>query len=142
MSSNLRSKVWLPETLKLSVHSGSDKFSIYPIIKNLIAKHDAGARKTAGTTWLEEVIGLAKAGGEALYAKEVYAGAYSRFEELTGPCGRDRYRQICPTDSRRSQGLGLRQIRQHSTPRPKPYGLQSELPPTYPCRLQSRRRND
>ena len=32
--------------------------------------------KTAGTTWLEEVIGLAEAGGEGLaLAKEIYAGA-------------------------------------------------------------------
>ncbi|MEM9079479.1 MAG: tagaturonate epimerase family protein [Verrucomicrobiota bacterium] len=77
----------LPETLKLSVHSGSDKFAIYPIIKKLIQKHDAGLHvKTAGTTWLEEVIGLAEAGGDGLgIAKEVYAGAYSRFDELTGP---------------------------------------------------------
>ncbi|MGC6424881.1 MAG: tagaturonate epimerase family protein [Lentimonas sp.] len=77
----------LPETLKLSVHSGSDKFSIYPIIKKLITKHNAGLHvKTAGTTWLEECIGLAEAGGEALdIAKEVYAGAYNRFDELTGP---------------------------------------------------------
>lgn len=77
----------LPETLKLSVHSGSDKFSIYPIIKKLIAKHDAGLHvKTAGTTWLEECIGLAEAGGDALeIAKEVYAGAFGRFDELTGP---------------------------------------------------------
>ncbi|MEO0796727.1 MAG: tagaturonate epimerase family protein [Verrucomicrobiota bacterium] len=77
----------LPETLKLSVHSGSDKFSIYPIIKKLVAKHSAGLHvKTAGTTWLEEVIGLAEAGGAALeIAKEVYAGAYARFDELTGP---------------------------------------------------------
>jgi len=77
----------LPETLKLSVHSGSDKFSIYPIIKKLIAKHDVGLHvKTAGTTWLEEVIGLAEADGEALQiAKDVYAGAYARFDELTGP---------------------------------------------------------
>ena len=77
----------LPETLKLSVHSGSDKFSIYPIINQLIAKHGAGLHvKTAGTTWLEEVIGLAEAGGDALtIAKEVYAGAYGRFDELTGP---------------------------------------------------------
>lgn len=77
----------LPETLKLSVHSGSDKFSIYPIIKKLIAKHDAGLHvKTAGTTWLEEVIGLAEAGGTALkIAQEVYAGAYARFDELTAP---------------------------------------------------------
>ena len=77
----------LPDTLKLSVHSGSDKFSIYPIINKLIAKHDVGLHvKTAGTTWLEEVIGLAEAGGEALsIAKEVYAGAYDRFDELTAP---------------------------------------------------------
>ena len=77
----------LPDTLKLSVHSGSDKFSIYPIINKLIAKHDAGLHvKTAGTTWLEEVIGLAEAGGEALsIAKEIYAGAYGRFDELTAP---------------------------------------------------------
>jgi hypothetical protein len=77
----------LPETLKLSVHSGSDKFSIYPIIKKLIAQHDAGLHvKTAGTTWLEEVIGLAEAGGSGLeIAKEVYAGAHGRFDELTGP---------------------------------------------------------
>ena len=77
----------LPDTLKLSVHSGSDKFSIYPIINKLIKKHDAGLHvKTAGTTWLEEVIGLAEAGGDALQiAKDVYAGAHSRFDELTGP---------------------------------------------------------
>jgi len=77
----------LPETLKLSVHSGSDKFSLYPIINRLVKKHGAGLHvKTAGTTWLEEVIGLAESGGEGLaIAKEVYAGAYGRFDELTGP---------------------------------------------------------
>jgi hypothetical protein len=77
----------LPETLKLSVHSGSDKFSIYPIINRLIKKHGCGLHvKTAGTTWLEEVIGLAEAGGEGLaIAKEIYAGAYARFDELTAP---------------------------------------------------------
>jgi hypothetical protein len=77
----------LPETLKLSVHSGSDKFSLYPIINRLIKKHQAGLHiKTAGTTWLEEVIGLAESGGEGLeIAKEVYVSAYGRFDELTGP---------------------------------------------------------
>lgn len=77
----------LPETLKLSVHSGSDKFSIYPIIKKLIAKHGAGLHvKTAGTTWLEELIGLAESDGNALQiAKSIYEGAYNRFDELTGP---------------------------------------------------------
>ncbi len=77
----------LPGTLKLSVHSGSDKFSLYPIINRLIKKHGCGLHvKTAGTTWLEEVIGLAESGGEALrLAQEIYAGAYGRFDELTGP---------------------------------------------------------
>lgn len=77
----------LPDNLKLSVHSGSDKFSIYPIIGELIKKHDKGIHiKTAGTTWLEEVIGLAMAGGEALeMAKHIYTEAYSRMDELCGP---------------------------------------------------------
>jgi len=77
----------LPENLKLSVHSGSDKFSIYPIIGKLIKKYDVGVHiKTAGTTWLEEVIGLAMAGGEALeMAKKIYREAYNRREELCAP---------------------------------------------------------
>ena len=77
----------LPETLKLSVHSGSDKFSIYSIINRLVKKHGCGLHvKTAGTTWLEEVIGLAESGGDGLQlAQEIYAGAYGRFDELTGP---------------------------------------------------------
>jgi hypothetical protein len=45
----------LPENLKLSVHSGSDKFSIYKAIHDAVKKFDAGVHlKTAGTTWLEE----------------------------------------------------------------------------------------
>lgn len=77
----------LPENLKISVHSGSDKFSIYPIIHRAIKKFDMGLHlKTAGTTWLEEVIGLAKSGGNGLeIAKEIYAQAYVRFEELAKP---------------------------------------------------------
>jgi len=77
----------LPKGLKLSVHSGSDKFSLYPIIGRLIKKYDKGIHiKTAGTTWLEEVIGLALAGGKALdMVKRIYAGAISRFDELTAP---------------------------------------------------------
>lgn len=77
----------LPEGLKLSVHSGSDKFSIYPVMGRLIRAHGKGLHvKTAGTTWLEEAIGLAMAGGEALsLVKEIYIGALDRFDELTGP---------------------------------------------------------
>lgn len=77
----------LPENLKLSVHSGSDKFSIYPPIAETLKAFDAGLHlKTAGTTWLEELIGLAMAGGDGLQiAKEVYAKALPRFDELCGP---------------------------------------------------------
>ena len=75
------------DTLKLSVHSGSDKFSIYPIINRLIKKHNAGLHvKTAGTTWLEEVIGLAESGGQGFaLVKEVYAQAHDHFAELAIP---------------------------------------------------------
>lgn len=77
----------LPQTLKISVHSGSDKFSLYPIIRRLVAKHSAGLHlKTAGTTWLEEVIGLAESGGEGLEtAKEIYRNALPRASELIAP---------------------------------------------------------
>jgi hypothetical protein len=77
----------LPGNLKLSVHSGSDKFSLYPIIHRTLAKFRAGVHvKTAGTTWLEEIIGLAEAGGEALaFAKELYAAAFSQVEKLCAP---------------------------------------------------------
>jgi hypothetical protein len=77
----------LPANLKLSVHSGSDKFSIYPAIRRAIRRTGAGLHiKTAGTTWLEELIGLAAAGGEGLQiAKDVYGQALGRFDELCGP---------------------------------------------------------
>ena len=77
----------LPENLKLSVHSGSDKFSIYPAIHRTMRRFDAGVHlKTAGTTWLEELIGLAEAGGDGLtLAKDVYAEAYAHRDELCGP---------------------------------------------------------
>lgn len=77
----------LPENLKLSVHSGSDKFSIYPAINRSIKRTGAGLHvKTAGTTWLEELIGLAEAGGEGLdIAKNIYAGALKRRDELSAP---------------------------------------------------------
>ena len=78
----------LPDNLKLSIHSGSDKFSIYPVIGELIRKYDKGIHvKTAGTTWLEEVIGLAMSDDEEAIdlAKAIYSGAVSRFDELCGP---------------------------------------------------------
>ena len=77
----------LPANLKLSVHSGSDKFSIYGPINRAIRKHNAGLHlKTAGTTWLEEVAGLALSGGDALkMAQEIYEKAYARADELCKP---------------------------------------------------------
>lgn len=77
----------LPAGLKLSVHSGSDKFSLYPIMREASARTGAGFHiKTAGTTWLEEVIGLAEAGGDGLaLAKEIYAEAVEHIDALCGP---------------------------------------------------------
>lgn len=77
----------LPEGLKLSIHSGSDKFSIYPIMGRLIRQYDKGIHiKTAGTTWLEENIGLALADTQALeLAKKIAISALGRMEELCIP---------------------------------------------------------
>ena len=77
----------LMDNLKLSVHSGSDKFSIYPAIHSALVRFDAGVHlKTAGTTWLEELIGLAEAGGDALaLAKDIYAEAFAHAEDLCAP---------------------------------------------------------
>lgn len=77
----------LPETLKLSVHSGSDKFSIYKPIREILQRTGAGIHvKTAGTTWLEEVIGLAEADGDGLsLAKEIYSKAYDLRDALCKP---------------------------------------------------------
>jgi hypothetical protein len=77
----------LPVNLKMSVHSGSDKFTIYPYIGSLIKKHNKGLHlKTAGTTWLEEVIGLAVSGGKALdFVKDIYYKSLEKIEELCAP---------------------------------------------------------
>ena len=77
----------LPAGLKLSIHSGSDKFSIYPIMGRLIRQYDKGIHiKTAGTTWLEENIGLALGDKQALsLAKKIAISALDRMEELCIP---------------------------------------------------------
>ncbi|MBN2423840.1 MAG: hypothetical protein JXR46_03965 [Calditrichaceae bacterium] len=81
------SEFGLSENLKLSVHSGSDKFSIYPVINETVRKFDAGLHlKTAGTTWLEELIGLAEAGGNGLkIAKDIYAASLQKYDILVAP---------------------------------------------------------
>jgi hypothetical protein len=77
----------LPANLKLSVHSGSDKFSIYAAIHQCMKEFGTGVHlKTAGTTWLEELIGLAEADGEGLaLAKDIYAEAFAHEQELCAP---------------------------------------------------------
>lgn len=77
----------LPANLKLSVHSGSDKFSIYGPIRRTLRSTGAGVHlKTAGTTWLEELIGLAEAGGAGLeLAQKVYAEAHAHSAALCEP---------------------------------------------------------
>jgi hypothetical protein len=77
----------LPSNLKLSVHSGSDKFSLYPILRRALQETGAGLHlKTAGTSWLEELIGLAEAGGPGLaLAKEIYGQALEHVDELCAP---------------------------------------------------------
>ena len=82
-----KSEFGLPKNLKISVHSGSDKFSIYPYINKALKKFDAGIHiKTAGTTWLEELIGLSKSGRDGLnIAKKIYQEAFSISDELIKP---------------------------------------------------------
>ncbi len=77
----------LPKNLKLSVHSGSDKFSIYQPIRRAIKKHNAGLHiKTAGTTWLVEIGAVAEADEAGLaLVREMYVEALKRFDELCGP---------------------------------------------------------
>ncbi|MDQ3309206.1 MAG: tagaturonate epimerase family protein, partial [Gemmatimonadota bacterium] len=77
----------LPDNLKLSVHSGSDKFSIYGPIREALRRTGAGIHvKTAGTNWLEEVIGLAESGGQGLeMAKEIYGKALHDIDALSAP---------------------------------------------------------
>jgi hypothetical protein len=77
----------LPDNLKLSVHSGSDKFSIYAPIRRALSRTGAGIHvKTAGTNWLEEVIGMAESGGEGLkMAIEIYGEALDHIEALCAP---------------------------------------------------------
>jgi hypothetical protein len=62
---------------KLSIHSGSDKFSVYPIF----AKHagDLVHLKTAGTSYLEAVRAIASVDPE--FFREILALALERYDE-------------------------------------------------------------
>ena len=133
----------LPDNLKLSVHSGSDKFSIYGPINRAIRRFDAGVHiKTAGTTWLEEIIGLAAAGGDGLaIAKTVYRTTYGRFDELCGPYASviDIKARFAPV-ARRSRPLGRIGVHFRAPTRSVPSGIQPKLAPTSARRLQGGRR--
>ncbi|HTR99040.1 MAG TPA: tagaturonate epimerase family protein [Bacteroidota bacterium] len=87
----------LPAGLKLSVHTGSDKFSLYPLMHRALRRLGAGLHlKTAGTTWVEEVVSLAEAGGEGLRAANaIYARSFERLDELCSP-----YRQVIAIERR------------------------------------------
>jgi hypothetical protein len=77
----------LPRNLKLSIHTGSDKFALYPLMHRAIRSVNTGIHlKTAGTTWLEELAGLAASGGDGLtFAREIYRESYRRCEDLCKP---------------------------------------------------------
>lgn len=77
----------LKPNLKISIHTGSDKFSLYPGMGRIVRELGTGIHlKTAGTTWLEELIGLAEAGGDGLaMAKQIYRTAYGKYDELAAP---------------------------------------------------------
>ncbi|MCX7819309.1 MAG: tagaturonate epimerase family protein [Kiritimatiellae bacterium] len=77
----------LHPALRLSIHSGSDKFSLYPCIRAVLQRSGAGLHvKTAGTTWLEEATGLAEAGGDAwALIRDIYRAAWNRFDCLVAP---------------------------------------------------------
>ena len=83
----VKKELGLSKDLKLSVHSGSDKFSIYPLMNKIIRKYNSGLHlKTAGTSWLEELIGLAESEGEGLeIAKYIYSESYKHYDELCEP---------------------------------------------------------
>jgi len=131
-------KYGLPPSLKLSVHSGSDKFSIYEAIRKALKRFDAGLHlKTAGTTWLEELIGLAEAGGDGLdIAREIYAQAIERVDEFCAP-----YASVIDIEKKtaarvRRERLEFHTIHRCAAPRPEKSGVQSELPPVAARQLQ------
>ncbi len=134
-------KYGLPPSLKLSVHSGSDKFSIYEPMRQALKKFDAGVHiKTAGTTWLEELIGLAEAGGDGLeIAKEIYAYAIEHVDEFCAP-----YASVIDIDKTKLpaaatvNGWSSKQFTDALRHDQKNPALQSELPPVAARQLQGR----
>ena len=81
---------------KLSIHSGSDKFSIYPIVSRLAG--DLVHLKTAGTSYLEALRSVARC--DAALFGEVYALAHERYAE-------DRASYHVSADPARAPKVGL-----------------------------------
>jgi len=106
-----------------------------------LKKFDAGLHlKTAGTTWLEEVIGLSEAGGDGLaLAKEIYADALDHIDDLCAPYATviDIDRKKLPAKETVNAGLPNNLFLRSGTIRK--IGFQSELPATAPRRIQNRR---
>ena len=127
-----------PPSFKLSVHSGSDKFSIYGPIRRALQGLGAGLHlKTAGTTWLEELIGLAEAGGDGLaLAKEIYAKALAHRDELCAPYATvidiDRAKLPTPAEVNGWTSEQFTAALRHDPNMPR---LQSALPPVAARRL-------
>jgi hypothetical protein len=66
---------------KLSIHSGSDKFSLYPTVAKLSSVGGTGPRvhlKTAGTSYLEALRAVARA--DPVFFREILALACERYE--------------------------------------------------------------
>lgn len=81
------SRFGMPHDLKLSIHSGSDKFSLYPLLGRALRRFGLGLHlKTSGTTWLEELAGLAEAGPAGLrMARRIYREAFEKREKYIWP---------------------------------------------------------
>ncbi len=77
----------MPSDLKLSIHSGSDKVSLYPLLGDVMRRFGLGLHlKTSGTTWLEELAGLAQAGTEGLtMARRIYRRAFEKRAQYCRP---------------------------------------------------------
>jgi hypothetical protein len=82
-----REELGIPAHARLSLHSGSDKFRLYPVIREVLHRTGEGLHvKTAGTTWLEEVVGLVRAGSEgAAIVREIYRRALDQAATLLAP---------------------------------------------------------
>ena len=132
----------LPKNLKLSVHSGSDKFSLYPVIRRALERSGAGLHlKTAGDDLAQkELIGLAESGTakDWRWRAKSMAQALEHIGELCGP-----YASVIDIRSReaavgdRSGGLERRAVRRRVAPHSRPGAVQSAFPPTTAHRLQT-----